>query len=602
MSIQKRVLRLSIISIFCAIFPDYSLAQASDLYIHNQQSQFGFTYQLTNSDSATIASRSLRPGSRTSGTLFEGGNSYYSSTGSAAEKIRRRGWDSFRDASQCSTPQTKLVSCNSIGRNFYLHGKKVDWDSWYTENHPIGTPNMAPVDALPGFTAKQLRGAYSVTGSGSGNKIIAIVDAYYYSNALSDLNKYRSLYGSDSTALKACPNDASGVPIFPTSGMGCFAQINQQGNTNSYPSANSGWNNEAALDLDMATGVCPACSILLIASNSSGLGDLNVAVGAALNFSGVMSISNSYGTSDYSESQLFSGVNDNYAFAAAEGIGVFASTGDSGFAVQTPAAFNSVVGVGGTSLSIDANSKRRTETAWSGAGSGCSGSNAKPAWQNISNSTCANRAVADISAVADPYTGVLVVFNGATGVVGGTSASCPIIASIYAIANSSSAATSAVYAAARIWSSPKSFYDVTSGSNGSCPVASLCNAAVGWDGPTGLGSPNGMLGLVGGQTNVAIPINLDFSGSGSRFNFGSSLIFTSTIAGGEGFITFYYNGKKIFHCSHLPTTNYIATCNWVPTARGPVTITARGESINVNYLPNTSSSLTFNITPRTASR
>ncbi|HYS35264.1 MAG TPA: peptidase S8, partial [Pseudonocardiaceae bacterium] len=186
---------------------------------------------------------------------------------------------------------------------------------------------------------------------------------------------------------------------------------------------------------------------------------------------------------------------------------ITASSGDSGFGVLWPASSPFVTGVGGTSLAKAANARGWTETAWSGAGSGCSAFEAKPAWQQ--DTGCAKRTVADVSAVADPNTGVAVydTYNtcgsssfcdllislgavaGADGwvQVGGTSASSPIVASVYALAGN----TASINYGSFPYSHTASLFDVTSGSNGSCGGTYLCTAGAGYDGPTGLGTPNG---------------------------------------------------------------------------------------------------------------
>ena len=77
-----------------------------------------------------------------------------------------------------------------------------------------------------------------------------------------------------------------------------------------------------------------------------------------------------------------------------------ASSGDYGYAsgVQFPSNSAYVTAVGGTSLTLDGNGKRVSETAWSGTGSGCSAFVPKPAWQT--DAGCPMRTVADIAAVA----------------------------------------------------------------------------------------------------------------------------------------------------------------------------------------------------------
>src|SRR5262249_55988033 len=156
------------------------------------------------------------------------------------------------------------------------------------------------------------------------------------------------------------------------------------------------------------------------------------------------------------------------------GIGVFASSGDSGFGVEFPASSQYVVAVGGTSLAKSSGTSRGwVETAWNGAGSGCSGFISKPSWQK--DTGCSKRMEADVSAVADPNTGVAVYQTfGATGwvVYGGTSVASPVVASIYAVTGHAADANPAALS----YNNPTMFFDVTSGSNGSCSQSYQCNA------------------------------------------------------------------------------------------------------------------------------
>ena len=159
--------------------------------------------------------------------------------------------------------------------------------------------------------------------------------------------------------------------------------------------------------------------------------------------------------------------------------------------MEYPAASRFVTAVGGTTLRLDAAGNRLSETAWSGAGSGCSAFETKPSWQ--ADADCARRTVADVSAVADPATGVSVFdtqgFQGQKGwfVVGGTSASAPLVAGVYALAGN---ATATLYGSFP-YGPAASLFDVVSGSNGTCSPAYLCTAVAGYDGPTGLGTPSG---------------------------------------------------------------------------------------------------------------
>jgi subtilase family serine protease len=177
-------------------------------------------------------------------------------------------------------------------------------------------------------------------------------------------------------------------------------------------------------------------------------------------------------------------------------VAVTASSGDGSYGVEYPAASRYVTAVGGTSLSKASNSRGWSETVWSGAGSGCSAYDAKPAWQT--DTGCAKRTVADVAAVADPNTGVAVYDTYAQGsgwmVFGGTSVASPLIASVYALAGTPSSGS---VPASFPYAHTSALYDVTSGSNGSCSPSYLCTGTSGYDGPTGLGTPDGVSAFAG---------------------------------------------------------------------------------------------------------
>ena len=327
---------------------------------------------------------------------------------------------------------------------------------------------FAPQAATPtGYGPADLRGAYNLTASGSPTQTIAIVDAQDDPTAEADMAAYRSFYG-----LPAC-----------TTAGGCFRKVDQRGGT-SYPAVDAGWALEISLDLDMASAICPSCNILLVEADSASFGNLGAAVdrAAALHAN---TISNSYGGSE-----LFAALTGASSHYNHPGIAITASSGDSGYGVSFPATAATVTAVGGTTLNW--NGTTRTETAWNGAGSGCSSFFARPSGQAGAGTGCSRHAIADVSAVADPATGVAVYdttpFNGQSGwfKVGGTSASSPIIAAVIALAGNSGSYTNSFP-----YSHAASLNDVTSGSNGTCPTAQWCNARAGWDGPTGLGTPNG---------------------------------------------------------------------------------------------------------------
>lgn len=329
-----------------------------------------------------------------------------------------------------------------------------------------GKPDGAAPNITPsGFGANDLRTAYLVTATGSSATTIAIVDAHGYPNAESDLATYRTQMG-----LPAC-----------TIANGCLKIVDQRGGT-ALPRYNSGWAQEQALDLDMASAMCPNCKILLVQSDSATYVNLGTAVNTAATL-GAAVISNSYGGGE-------TGSASYNAYYVHPGVAVTASSGDSGYGASFPATSPDVIAVGGTNLKRSTAARGWTELAWTGAGSGCSAVYAKPSWQH--DPLCTTRVEADISAVADPATGVAVY--GPTGkgsqsgwlVFGGTSVSAPLIGGIYG------ALGARPNAAQKIWTTaPTGLNDVTIGSNGSCGGTYLCTAGVGYDGPTGNGTPSG---------------------------------------------------------------------------------------------------------------
>jgi subtilase family serine protease len=153
---------------------------------------------------------------------------------------------------------------------------------------------------------------------------------------------------------------------------------------------------------------------------------------------GASEISNSWGGGE-SRSDTSYDTSCDTSYFKHQHVVITASSGDGGYGVEYPAASQYVTAVGwGTSLT---NIGGWSETAWSGAGLGCSAYDSKPTWQSsVPNSVCTKRAVADVSAVADPYTGVAVYdsyyYQGLGGwlVFGGTSVASPLIASVYALA------------------------------------------------------------------------------------------------------------------------------------------------------------------------
>ena len=325
----------------------------------------------------------------------------------------------------------------------------------------------ADAEAPSGLAPADLQDAYKLPSSTAGSgQTVAIVDAYDAPTAEADLGTYRSQFG-----LPAC-----------TTANGCFKKVDQNGGT-SYPATDGGWAQEISLDIDMVSATCPNCKILLVEANSASFADLGTAVNTAASMANV--VSNSYGGSDAADSTYGQYYNH-------PGVAITVSSGDAGYGVEYPASSQYVTAVGGTSLSKSSSGRGWDETVWDGAGSGCSNLNTALSGQSGADTGCTGRAVADVSAVADPATGVAVydstASNGQSGwlVFGGTSVAAPVIGGVYGLAgNAASVDNSTPYAHA------DALFDVTSGSNGSCDTSQWCTARAGWDGPTGLGTPNG---------------------------------------------------------------------------------------------------------------
>jgi subtilase family serine protease len=326
-----------------------------------------------------------------------------------------------------------------------------------------GIPNASASPS--GYGPTQFHTGYNLTATGSSGTTIGIVDAYDDPNIESDLGVYSTQF-----SLPAC-----------TTTNGCFKKVNQTGGT-SYPAKNAGWALEISLDVEIAHAICPSCHILLVEATTNSFANLLTAEDYAVGHATI--VSNSWGGGE-SSSETSNDSHFNHV-----GVPITFSSGDGGYGVEYPAASQYVTAVGGTTLNLDSNNTYKSESVWSGAGSGCSAYEPKPTWQK--DTGCMRRTVADVAADADPNTGAAVYdsvrYQGRSGwfQVGGTSLSSPLIAAVYALAGNAASTTDGSYP----YGHTSSLHDVTSGSNGSCGGSYLCTGKVGYDGPTGNGTPN----------------------------------------------------------------------------------------------------------------
>ena len=321
-------------------------------------------------------------------------------------------------------------------------------------------------------TPADIQSAYHLSKTAGAGQVVGIVDAQDDPKAESDLATFRSRYG-----LPAC-----------TTANGCFRKVNQSGQPAPLPAGDEGWGLEISLDLDAVSSACPACHILLVEGHSSFFSDLGAAVNTAVRLGAVV-VSNSYGAMEFGQMTAY-----GRKYYVHPNVPIVASSGDESFGPASfPAVLGNVIGVGGTTLTKTPTTARGwTEKVWFGTSSGCSAYVAKPAWQKDTH--CLMRTVADVSADADPDSGLLVQdtygFPGKFP-VGGTSLAAPLISAMIAQAGH----TTAVHNASGIYAHPNLFNDVVGGSNGFCGGDYLCTGKVGYDAPTGVGTPAGVSGL-----------------------------------------------------------------------------------------------------------
>lgn len=325
-----------------------------------------------------------------------------------------------------------------------------------------------PANSPSGYTPSDLQSAYNLpSGTNGKGETVAIVDALDDPNAESDLFIYRNEFG---------------LPVCSTLNH-CFKKLNQEGKTHPLPPPDESWSIEISLDLDMVSASCPNCKILLIEGMSDTWRSVGESVDEAVKL-GAHIVSNSYGGTGHGANER------DYDHPH---VMILASGGDSGYYGESdlePAGFPSVVAIGGTSLSRASGSRGWSESVWSGTGSGCT-TFAKPKWQT--DSGCKGRTANDIAAVANPDTGVA-IYDSYQQVgwlqIGGTSVGSPLNAAVFALAGNALTlkAAHAFYRRAN----QQYLYDITTGSNGSCTPAYLCTGEVGYDAPTGWGTPNGI--------------------------------------------------------------------------------------------------------------
>jgi hypothetical protein len=371
-------------------------------------------------------------------------------------------------------------------------------------------PDLEGSGEKGGLDPKDLREAYELPETGGSSQTVAIVDAYNDPYAESDLQEYRKKYKVYFKGTETACTEANH----------CFTKINQKGETKNYPENNSVWSGEISLDLDMVSAACPQCHILLVEASSEPeeLSSLITANEEAAKWEveepetktkrKATEVTNSWGGVESSED-----TSDDKYFDH-PGLPTFAAAGDVqydgcdhkfGAGICYPAASQYVIAVGGVKLKKTSETwkaptqevwKEETETRKNGTGSGCSKYEPKLPGQKelpANRSYCEHRLDNDVSADAAVESAVSVCDSYISGCwenFGGTSASSPFVAGVEAHATSATQ----LLGASAFYKKPSMLFDVTKGSNGTCTPPTedeyFCTAEVGYDAPTGEGTPN----------------------------------------------------------------------------------------------------------------
>jgi hypothetical protein len=477
----------------------------------------------------------------------------------AARTVSRLPRSDYTVRAACATPAAERAGCLAL----QLVPATAEARA---HTHPIGVasaalpaPTAAPSPAAGDFGVRpqDLHSAYQLPTSSPSAQTIALVDAYNDPSAEADLETYSKEFGiPECTAVSGCfkqvnQNGESGNPSFPRSTAELEAWRKGSKAQREEAAEAIGWAVEISLDIETAHAVCQNCHIALVEAESASYEDLETAEDTAVAL-GANEVSNSW-----AGPECFGGCIEDSAAFNHPGVVIAAAAGDNGYLnwleksrspyADFPASSPQVVAVGGTRLKLGPDGEWSGETVWNdggeskgvkdghgAGGGGCSIQFEAPPWQqdvaDWSSVGCGDkRAVADVSADADPYTGVAVYDSGPgrecesvhEGSIvhwctyGGTSVATPLIAATFAVAGG---ADGVEYPARTLYENaaklPGSLHDVTEGSNGecltpfdeetglpsctssqegktSCASEAICLARTGYDGPTGVGTPDG---------------------------------------------------------------------------------------------------------------
>jgi hypothetical protein len=374
------------------------------------------------------------------------------------------------------------------------------------------SPAASATPPAAATTPAQMRRFYSadninfngVPGDGRG-MTIAIVDAYHYATASSDLAAFDAYYG---------------LPDPPS-----LQIVNQNGQASNYPGrdAPGGWGIESALDVQWAHAMAPLANIVLVEAASDLTGDLFQAVTTAANMTNVVCVSMSFGTAELGGEA--SSWDSNFLTPSGHGgVTFLAATGDKGTPGTYPAFSPNVVAVGGTGISHAPDGTYISESAWGGGGGGTSSYEPRPAYQNGVQSS-AFRTIPDVSMDSQPTTGVAIYdpydLTGSTpwGQYGGTSLATPMFAGLVAIADQGRVSIGQTSLNGRtqtlpaLYSLPSGdFHDITTGASDNGATATA-----GYDLATGIGTP--VANLLVNHLAGAVSVTPQLGGTSGNDNF-----------------------------------------------------------------------------------
>ncbi|MGC8608867.1 MAG: S53 family peptidase, partial [Thermoplasmata archaeon] len=319
---------------------------------------------------------------------------------------------------------------------------------------------------------------HGITGKG---ETIAIVDAFGDPSIGYDINAFDQLTGLPAVNLSVIYMNKSSTPF------------------------NSHWASETSLDVEWAHASAPLANIDLILAQNSQVGNLSSAISYTIDSIHPDIISLSWGIAENQLTKQYVYAMDQIFYnATKEGITVVAASGDEGaydgtssLSVNFPASSPYVLGVGGTSLYVK--NGNYSQDGWGlsgtppdksiGSGGGFSSDFKRPSWQDPANYNSSERGVPDVSMIANPNTGVLMISQAQPYDAGGTSLAAPLWAGVVALMDQNAGHDLGLVNPIFYQISNTPFYNysfdqITSGYNG------YYTAGYGWNPVTGLGTPH----------------------------------------------------------------------------------------------------------------